>query len=304
MGEDSSSAAVRRSGRPARLPAATITSEIGGWLQAQGIGQVLACPLTVDGRLWGVMVLEFLISRPVPADIESRVDEFVQLAACTIAQAEGRAELIASRARLVMAADEARHRIERDMHDGAQQRLISLGLILQTARASVPPGMEILSRQLAQATEELSLVQAQIQDLSHGLHPSVLNGGGLGAAVKTLTRRFPVPAALDIDVGRRLPDPIEVTAYYVMSEALANVLKHASASLVRITLNSNDESLDLTIHDDGVGGADPRDGSGLAGLMDRVAAVGGTMCITSPTGAGTSLRVQIPAGSDGDVSTA
>ncbi|WP_329245806.1 GAF domain-containing sensor histidine kinase [Actinoallomurus sp. NBC_01490] len=296
MGEDSSSAAVLRTGRPARRAVESITSEIGSWLRSREIGQVVSCPLTVDDRLWGVMVLEFLGSRPVPADTEDRANEFVQLAACTVAQAEGRAELIDSRTRLVMASDEARRRIERDLHDGTQQRLITLGLTLEAARARVPPQDEELSRSLSLAVEELSQVQAQLREIAHGLHPAILAKGGLGAAVKALTRRFPVATELDIDVDRRLPDPIEVTAYYVTAEALANVLKHASASRVRAELHMKNGSLHLAIRDDGVGGADPRRGSGLTGLKDRVEAVGGTMQITSPTGAGTSLFVEIPAG--------
>jgi signal transduction histidine kinase len=227
-----------------------------------------------------------------PADIEGHVEEFTQLAACTIAQAEDRAELIASRTRLVMASDEARHHLERDLHDGAQQRLISLGLTLQAAQANAPPENEKL---LSQATEQLSQVQAQIQEISHGLHPSILGKGGLCAAIKALTRRFPVATELDIDIDRRLPDPIEVTVYYVASEALTNVLKHADASLVSVELHIEGGFLHLTIRDDGIGCADPRQGSGLIGLKDRVDAVGGTMQITSPPGAGTSLHVEIPA---------
>jgi signal transduction histidine kinase len=297
MGDDSSAAAVLRTGRPARRAVEAITSEIGGWLRSRGIGQVVSCPITVEDRLWGVMVLEFLGRRPVPADAEGRANEFVQLAACTIAQAESRAELIASRTRLVMAADQARHRIERDLHDGTQQRLISLGLTLAAAQASAPPENEELRQRLSQATEEVSQAQEQLQEISQGLHPAVLAHGGLSAAVKALTRRFPVRTELDIDADRRVPDAIEVTAYYAVSEALANVLKHSSASLVRVELHVNDESLHLMIRDDGVGGADPRRGSGLIGLKDRVEAVGGTMQITSPPGAGTSILVEIPAGS-------
>jgi signal transduction histidine kinase len=296
MGEDSCSAAVLRTGEPARRSAEAITSEIGGWLRSRGIGQVVACPLTVEARLWGVMVLEFLGRRPVPAEIEERANEFVQLAACTIAQAEGRADLIASRTRLVMASDEARHRIERDLHDGTQQRLISLGLTLEAARARVPAEGEELRGSLSHAAEQLAQVQAQLQEICQGLQPATLAKGGLSPAIKALTRRFPVVTELHIDVDRRLPHPIEITVYYAVSEALTNVLKHASASLVRIQLHVQDETLHLAIHDDGVGGADPHRGTGLTGLNDRVQAIGGTINIASPTGAGTSLLVQIPAG--------
>jgi signal transduction histidine kinase len=264
----------------------------------------VSCPLTVEDRLWGVMVLEFLDSRPVPTDTEDRANEFVQLAACTIAQAESRAELIDSRTRLVMASDEARRRLERDLHDGTQQRLITLGLTLKAARARVPPQDEELSRSLSLAVEELSQVQAQLREIAHGLHPAILAKGCLGVAVKALTRRFPVATELDIDIDRRLPDLVEVTAYYVIAEALANVLKHASASRVRAELHMKNGFLHLAIRDDGVGGADPRKGSGLTGLKDRVEVVGGTMQITSATGAGTALLVEILAGRrDGSTET-
>jgi signal transduction histidine kinase len=297
MGHDTSAAVVFRTGRPARRSAESVTSELGGWLRSKGFSEVVCCPLTVEDRLWGVLALSFLGRQPAPADIETRAHEFVRLAACTIAQAEGRAELIASRTRLVMASDEARHRIERDLHDGTQQRLISLGLTLESARASVPPENQELSQCLSQATEELSHIQVQLREIAHGLRPAVLAKGGLRAAVKALTRRFPVATELDIDADRCLPDPIALTVYYVVSEALANVLKHASASLVRIEVHTMNETLHLAIRDDGVGGADPCRGSGLIGLRDRVEAVGGTIQVTSPPADGTSLLAEIPLGS-------
>jgi signal transduction histidine kinase len=289
-------AEMYRTGRPVRstYTSASTPSVVGDWLRARGVGQVVTCPVIVDGRIWGKVAVGFLGSRVAPDDIEERMGEFVKLVACTIMQAEYRAELISSRARLVTASDETRRHIERDLHDGAQQRLIALGLALREAEANAPAEDDALRQSLSNAADHLSGALAQLQEICRGLHPAIMKQKGLGAAIKGLTRRSPVPTELRIGIDQRLPDRIEIIVYYVVSEALTNVLKHADASNVYIDLSRNERGVHLAIRDDGVGGADLRGGTGLIGLKDRVEAVEGTIEVSSPIGGGTSLRISIP----------
>ena len=187
-----------------------------------------------------------------------------------------RAELTSSRARVVAAADEARRRIERDLHDGTQQRLLSLALELRAAEAHVPPGLPGLKAQLSRVAQGLAEVVEDLQEISRGIHPAVLSKGGLGPAIKALARRSVVPVELHLRTDRRLPERIEVAAYYVVSEALTNAAKHSHASVVQVEVEATDAVLRLAVSDDGVGGADPVRGSGLIGLQDRMEAIGGT----------------------------
>jgi signal transduction histidine kinase len=240
------------------------------------------------------MSILFRGSEPPPEDSEDRMREFVELAGCTIAQAESRAELIASRARVVASSDTARRRIERDLHDGAQQHLISLELELRAAEVDVPPEQEELRQRLATISRGMSGVLMELQEISRGLHPAILAHGGLEAALITLARRSPVPVKLHTHARRRLPEQIEATIYYIVCEALTNVAKHANASVVHVDLSMQDEGFRLSIRDDGHGGADLGRGSGLIGLSDRVAAFDGTMQVMSPVGEGTSLLITIP----------
>ncbi len=206
-----------------------------------------------------------------------------------------RAELAASRARIVTAADEARRRIERDLHDGVQQRLVSLVLAQRTMEAMVPPGLPELRTRLADLADGLVSALTELQEISRGIHPAILTDGGLARALKTLARRSVVPVQLDVRFTTRLPEPVEVAAYYVVSEALTNTAKHAHASVVHVALDIDRGVLELSIRDDGSGGADPTRGSGLIGLTDRVEALGGTIDVTSPAGQGTTLHVALPA---------
>jgi signal transduction histidine kinase len=231
---------------------------------------------------------------PLPPDTEARVTDFADLVAVAIANAEARAELTASRARIVAAADDARRRLERDLHDGAQQRLVALGLKLRMAEDFVPSGSEPLKQQISDVVDGLVDVSKDLQEISRGIHPAILSKGGLARALRILGRRSMVPVNLDVDVTRRFSDPTEVAVYYVVAEALTNAAKHARASEVDVVVKATDEALHLMIRDNGDGGADPRMGSGLTGLMDRVEALGGRMWITSQVGDGTSLVVTIP----------
>jgi signal transduction histidine kinase len=203
-------------------------------------------------------------------------------------------ELTESRARVVAAGDETRRRIERDLHDGTQQRLVSLGLDLRSAEAMVPPEQTELRSQLSHTAEGLTGAIEELQEISRGIHPAILSKGGLGPALKTLARRSAIPVELEVDAGPRLPEPIEAAAYYVVSEALTNAVKHSRASAVQVQVASLDGFVQVSIRDDGVGGAAPGQGSGLIGLKDRVEALGGRIEIASPSGSGTSLRVRIP----------
>jgi signal transduction histidine kinase len=258
-----------------------------------GIPAVVAGPIVVGGRLWGAAIVS-TARAPLPPDAEMRLASFTDLVGTAVANADGRAALAASRARVVAASDETRHRIERDLHDGTQQRLVSLGLQLRSAQATVPPGLEELEEQLSQIGGGLADALETLQEISRGIHPAILSEGGLGPALRALARRAAVPVELDVRTDRRLPEHVERAAYYVASEALANTAKHAHASVVHVELEAQDTLVRLAIRDDGVGGAKPGQGSGLIGLTDRVEALGGSIEIVSRPGAGTSLVVTIP----------
>jgi signal transduction histidine kinase len=263
-------------------------------VRSTGLRSRVGTPILVEGRLWGVMAAGSKLGHPLPADTESRLVAFTELLATAIANAESRAELAASRARIVAAGDETRRRIERDLHDGAQQRLVSLGLELREAQAAVPPQLGELEGSLARVADGLASVLDELQEISRGIHPAILSQGGLAPAFRGLARRSAVPVELDVRTCRRLPEHVEVAAYYVVSEALTNAIKHAHASLVHVELEERDGAVWLAIHDDGIGGADPGRGSGLVGLSDRIAALAGTLEVTSPPGGGTSLLIEIP----------
>ena len=214
--------------------------------------------------------------------------------ATAIANAQSRAELAASRARIAAAADETRRQIERDLHDGAQQRLVSLGLKLRAAQAAIPPQLSELDDELAQVAEGLASVQDELREIAHGIHPAILAQGGLRPALKSLARRSAIPVELDVGVDTRLPEHIEVAVYYIVSEALTNAAKHARASLIDVQVLADGGGLELRVRDNGAGGADPARGSGLLGMRDRVETLAGTIAIDSPTGVGTSLHVELP----------
>ena len=292
---DSVEAAVRRAERSVRIEsyegARGVIAELA---RAAGVRVALGAPIVVDGRLWGVVSAGWNWEESPPADTEQRMAQFAQLLGTAIANADNRAELIASRARLVAASDEVRRRFERDLHDGVQQRLVSLALELHGAQAIAPREDKKLIAQLAHVRQSLAEALDDLRELSRGIHPAVLSEGGLKPAVKALARRSTVPVELNLSVDERLADHVEVGAYYLISEALTNAAKHAQASKVEVTAHVHDGTLQLRIDDDGVGGADPARGSGLTGLTDRVAALGDTIAIASPPGRGTSLRVELP----------
>jgi signal transduction histidine kinase len=205
-----------------------------------------------------------------------------------------RAELAASRARIVTAADQTRRQIERDLHDGVQQRLVSLALEQRSAQEMVSPELAELQAQLSRVADGLSGAVGELQEISRGIHPAILTQGGLAPALNTLARRSAAPVKIEVHAQNRLPEPVEVAVYYVVSEALTNTAKHAHASAVRVAVAARDGVLELSIRDNGCGGADPTRGSGLIGLTDRVDALGGTIEVVSPVGQGTTLLVRLP----------
>ena len=247
-------------------------------------------PVRVAGRLWGVMAVESRAGK-LPAGTEARLAGFTELAGTAIANAEAQAALTASRARIVATADATRRRIERNLHDGAQQHLVSLALDLRAAQATAPPGTAV---QMDRVAAGLDGVMDELREIARGLHPATLADGGLRPALKTLARRSAVPVRLDIQVDRRLPEPVETAAYYTVAEALTNAAKHARATTAGIQVAATDGVLHLRIRDDGRGGANFGDGSGLIGLKDRVEALGGHLDLHSPPGAGTSLDITLP----------
>jgi signal transduction histidine kinase len=288
-------AMVAESGQPARMDNHdTAVGEVAGMIRRLGLRAGAGAPIIVQGRLWGVAIVGSGPTEPLPPDAEQRVGEFTELIATAIANAEARAALTASRARIVTAADDARRRLERDLHDGAQQRLVSLALELRSIEAAVPPELGSLKEQIADTVAGLSTASADLQELARGIHPAILSRGGLGPALKTLGRRCTIPVSLRLELKERLSESAEVAAYYVVAEAITNVSRHAHASGLDIDVSINGSDLALSIRDDGVGGADTSNGSGLIGLIDRVEALGGHLQISSPPGGGTRLDVAIP----------
>lgn len=286
---------VVETGRPGRIDSYVGVPGPGpAAARAAGWRSSVAAPIIVERRLWGVLGVASKSGWPLTLDTERRLAEFGELVTSAIANAESRVELDASRARIVSTADATRRRIERDLHDGAQQQLVSLALELRAAQATVPPELSEHRAELSRVVEGLTSVLDRLREIALGIHPTVLTEGGLEPALKTLARRSPLPVELDVRPRGRLPEPVEVAAYYVVSEGLTNAAKYARASVVHVAVEARDRALHVAVRDDGLGGADPANGSGLLGLKDRAEAIGGTMSLQSPRGSGTSLHVELP----------
>jgi signal transduction histidine kinase len=294
---DSVAALVQQAGRPSRLDS---YERLSGPVVdlARGLGaaprSTVGAPILVEGRVWGAILVSSTGPEPFAADTESRLMGFAELVATAISNAVARAELNASRARLVATADESRRRIERDLHDGAQQRLASLALELRLAARNTAAGPDELREELARASNAATAALEELREIARGIHPAILSDGGLGPALRTLARRCAIPVKLEISAAERFPEHLEVTGYYVVSEVLANAVKHAHASVVHVAVDQLHHTLRLSIRDDGVGGADPARGSGLIGLRDRVEAIGGTILVESPLAIGTAVLVSLP----------
>jgi signal transduction histidine kinase len=286
---------VYRTGSPARIDYSDVSGVIGQVASRDwGLRSSVGVPVSAENRLWGCIVVAFGRQELLPADTEHRLAGFTELVATAIANAEGQAALAASRARIVATADQTRRRIERDLHDGAQQRLATLALHLRAAQAAALPATGELSAQLARAVAEANGALEDLRETARGIHPAILARGGLPAALKTLAGRSPIPVELRVAAEGRLPEPVEVSAYYVAAEALTNVARHARATSVSVDVEVAGEVLRVAVRDDGCGGADFSGGTGLVGLKDRVEAIGGRIFLDSPRGAGTSLHVDLP----------
>jgi len=286
-------AAVVRTGRPARQASfADATDPYTEHVRPAGLKSGIGVPVTVAGRLWGLMVV--LSRAEIPLGCEQPLADFTELLATAIANAEAATERLASRARVIASADEARSRLQRDLHDGAQQRLVSLALRLRATQAAVPPGLDELAADLGHVAAELTAALDELRQLASGIHPAILAHEGLGAALGALARRSAVPVELTVAVGDRLPEPVEVAAYYVVSEALTNAAKHAGATNIEIDAEADYGVLRVRISDNGIGGADMARGSGLLGLKDRVESLGGQIALRSKPGTGTYLSVELP----------
>jgi signal transduction histidine kinase len=287
---------VRRTGKPGRkVHSDAGAGPTGAMVREVGIRSAVASPIIVAGEIWGTINVISLTSKPLPPDTEERLAEFSRHAGMAVANAKNRSDLTESRARIVRTADEARRRFERDLHDGAQQRLVSLGLELRAAEAKVPAELNDLQDSLSRLVTGVNDVLDDLRELSRGLHPAVLSEDGLAPALSALARRSAVPVAVSVDLdSKRFEEPVEVAAYYVVSEALTNTAKHAGASRAAVTARLRDSWLELTVSDNGRGGADALRGSGLRGLVDRVEAIGGTIRIESDRDRGTAIHLRLP----------
>ena len=285
---------VLQTGQAARIDDfSAATDPIGVAAREAGMKSAVGSPIVVEGHLWGVMTATST-DGPLPPDIEGRLASFTELVATAIANAESSAELAASRRRIVAASDDERRRIERNLHDGTQQRLVSLGLAVRAAEASLAPERQDVQDQLSRVAIGLMKAVEDLQEISRGIHPAILSKGGLGPALQTLAHRSAIPVELEIATDVGLAEPIEVAAYFVASEALANAAKHSQASRIDVLLGQRDGDLLLSVRDDGVGGVDAARGSGIVGLTDRVEALGGSLRVDSTPGEGTQVVAQLP----------
>ena len=285
---------VLRTGKPARVDSYDdVDGAIAAQLRELGFRSAVAAPVTLGGRLWGAMIVSSIQPVPFPEGAEHRIADFAELAAQAVANAQARADLAASRARIVEAGDAERRRLERNLHDGAQQRLVSLALNLRLAARACGDD-DVAQAAFDRAGEELSQALDELRELARGIHPAVLSDRGLEPALEALAARTPLPVRLAVELQDRLPEPVEAAAYYVVAEALTNAAKHACASEVRVVVARDNGVARIEVADDGVGGAATGDGSGLRGLSDRVEALGGHLALDSPLGEGTTLRAEIP----------
>jgi signal transduction histidine kinase len=286
---------ICRSARPERVDDySPLTGRLAERLQQLGIASGVGAPIAFDGELWGAVVVSSVRAHAFAPGAEHRIAAFTELVAQALANAEAREQLTASRARVVAAGDAERRRLERNLHDGAQQRLVALALGLRIADRLIDKDPEAAHAALARVSGELSESLAELREIARGLHPAVLSDHGLEPAISSLMQRSPLPVELTYDVAERLAAPLEVAAYYVIAESLTNVAKYAQATHASIEVRALGDRLLIAVTDDGVGGADRRSGSGLLGLQDRVAALGGRLHVESPPGEGTSVRADVP----------
>jgi signal transduction histidine kinase len=299
---ESVTAKLYRSGRPERVDDYDyVEGELAERLREFGIHSVVGAPIYVAGRLWGAIMASSELAHAFPAGTEVRISSFAELVTAALADVDAREQLAASRARIVEAADAARRRIERDLHDGAQQRLVSLALSLRRLESNLDPN-SAAARELTVARVELDAALKELRELARGIHPSILTDRGLQAALAAVAGRATVPVELDLDGCEKLPLSVQTTAYFVVVEALTNASKHAHSDRIEVRVAVSEGHATVEVRDDGRGGVDPARGSGLSGLADRVSALGGKLEIDSPVGAGTTIRARIPITAPGEPS--
>jgi PAS domain S-box-containing protein len=291
LGGTNATSIVLRTGQTARIDdVAEATGQIGDVARQVGVRSAVAAPVVVDGRTWGALVAIWTDRGPPPDDTEERLARFAQLLETAIANADTRDQLTASRARMLAAGDEARRRVVRDLHDGAQQRLVHTVMTLKHAqRADEASDVETL---VAEALGTAERATAELRELAHGILPSVLTHGGLRAGVGAFVARLDLPVDVDV-LSERLPPDMEASAYFIVAEALTNVVKHAGATRATVRAAVDGGVLTLEVRDDGVGGASA-EGHGLVGIADRVDALGGRLRIESAVGDGTVLAARLP----------
>jgi signal transduction histidine kinase len=294
---DSDTVVVRvlRTGEPQRVTSYDgVEGELAQRLRDVGLRASVAAPVRVGGRVWGVLVASAHDPDDLPDDAEERLCAFAELVAQALANADAYDKLAASRARIVEAGDAERRRLERNLHDGAQQRLVTLAISLRLVEARLAADPDAAVELLAQAQLELGDALVELRELARGIHPAVLTDHGLGPAIAALASRSPVPLEVTDAPEHRLPSPVEAAAYYIVAEAVTNVAKYAAASFVTVAVRPDGDRMVVEVSDDGVGGADPASGTGLRGIADRVEALHGRLHISSPAGSGTRITAEIP----------
>jgi PAS domain S-box-containing protein len=295
IGGDTINGLIQQTVAPARFDSyEDSSSELATVIKQRGIRSEIGAPVIVEGHVWGALIAGTDGDEPLPGGAELRVARFAELIATAVSNATTRSELIASRARIVAASDETQRRIERNLHDGTQQRLVALGLDLQAVRTKIPAELQDTRSGLERIERELKAVLEDVRELSRGLHPALLSRGGLRPSLRALARKSPIKVDLDLNIGKRPPEPIETAVYYVVSEALTNAAKYSQASKISVTVATAGDVLRARIEDDGIGGAETSAGSGLVGLIDRVEALGGYFALDSPPRDGTRITIELP----------
>ncbi|HEY6015375.1 MAG TPA: histidine kinase [Gaiellaceae bacterium] len=292
--EEGAARGVLQTGAAVRVDYRDLEGTIAERMREHGFRSSVGVPITVGGLTWGALIAGLREGESLPRETERRLEAFAELVAIALASAHAREELAASRLRIVEASDAERRRLERNLHDGAQQRLVALSVGLRLAQAKIRDAPQDAEELLAVAAEELSEALVELREIAQGLHPAVLTERGLDAALEVLTARTPLPVSLEVDLPERLPEPVEAAAYYVVSESLANVVKHAQADRAAVRVGRVNGSVVVEVEDDGAGGADLDGGSGLCGLRDRVETLAGRLAVESSAGRGTLVQAEIP----------
>ncbi|XVV17653.1 GAF domain-containing protein [Actinoplanes sp. CA-131856] len=295
LGGHNAVSTVVRTGRPARVASydGTTTGHPAEIAKREGWKSAIAAPILVEGRTWGMLLIATRRGESFPSGTEERLATFTDLVATAVANTQAHEQLAASRRRIVAAADEARRTIERNLHDGTQQRLVSLALAVRSAQSSLPASLGGLRDELSNVAAGLAAAVGELRELARGIHPAALARGGLSAALRGLAGRSAIPVDVKLALDERPAEPTEAAAYFVVSEALANAVKHSAATRIEVWVEHRDQTLHLSVRDDGAGGADPG-GSGLLGLRDRVEALGGSLSVHSPPGRGTRIVADLP----------